>query len=90
MLWGLFRDAVPSPSPFIYAVFFPLSFYHFYSFFPFIPFLYLVPVSLPFSLSLLGFFREKGAGSRLSDVESPFTFSRKQRRGRAFTISLSA
>lgn len=59
-------------------------------FFPFIPFLYLVPVSLPFSLSLLGFFREKGAGSRLSDVESPFTFSRKQRRGRAFTISSSA
>lgn len=69
---------------------FPFTIFTLLSFFPFIPFLYLVPVSLPFSLSLLGFFREKGAGSRLSDVESPFTFSRKQRRGRAFTISSSA
>lgn len=87
-MWGPFRDAVPSPSSFPYSISFSLS----HAFFP--SSLFHVPLSAsvcyyPLIIFLIRLFFVKKEQC-LSDVKSPFTFLRKQRRCCAFTISLSA
>lgn len=79
---------MPSPSSFPYSISFSLS----HAFFP--SSLFHVPLSAsvcyyPLIIFLIRLFFVKKEQC-LSDVKSPFTFLRKQRRCCAFTISLSA